>query len=229
MGLAGEQPWFHTAVRLLDVRRQDRVLAVFVDLGQARDLAALVGSRGQLLLVLRDREEGERLAAIGLPQVQVIVRPLTGNERFGRFDALLVAPATGPLPPLGAFADLARDNLRPGGRFTIDVPGADMVPALRAAARDLGWDGERLQPLCGIADDTLAECLRNAGLRNVNGLLGAHLLHLAAPADLAAMFAPALGLDEAATRELAHALVRQNGGTGAMDVLVHRTRLQGQR
>lgn len=229
MAQAGEQPWFHAAVRLLDVRRQDRVLAVHVDLGQARDLAALVGSRGQLLLVLRDRDDGEQLAALGLPQVQVLVHALAGDERFGRFDALLVGPTTGPLLPLGAFADLARDNLRPGGRFVVDVPGADMVPELRTAANDLGWADERLAPLCGIADDHLVESLRNAGLRNVHGVLGAHLLRVASPAELVALFAPALGLDDDAAIDLAHALVRRNGGTGGMDALVHRTRVQGLR
>jgi hypothetical protein len=56
-------------------------------------------------------------------------------------------------------------------------------------------------------------------------VLGTHLLHASAPADLVEPFAAALGLDEREQLELTHALVRAKGGTGPVDALVHRTRV----
>lgn len=229
MPLADLQPWFHAAVGLLDVRRQDRLLAFDLDPVQARDLAALVGARGGLVVILRDRDLAEQLAALDLPQVRVIAHRLAGDERFGTFDAALLAQATGPLLPMGAYADLARANLRPGGRLVVDVPGPEMVPDLGAAWTDLGWPRERWQPLQGLADDAFAASLRGAGLRNVHAVLGSHLLHLPTPGDLVEAFAAPLGLDERERLELTHALVRRRGSTGPLDVLVHRTRLQGLR
>ena len=229
MPIAEQQPWFHAAIGLLDVRRQDRLLAIDTDIPQARDLAALVGNRGELVLVLRDRETAERLVDLGLPQLQVYAHELTGDERIGTFDAALIAPCAGPLLALGAYADLARHNLRPGGRLVVDVPGPDMVPDLATAWADLGWDRGRLAPLHGISDDHFADVLRNAGLRNVHAVLGAHLLHLQAPAELVDTFAQPLGLDDEARLQLSHAVLRRRGEAGPFDALVHRTRLQALR
>jgi hypothetical protein len=224
-----QQPWFHAAIGLLDVRRQDRLLAIGVDSAQARDLATLVGNRGALTLVMPDRHAAEAVAALALEQVTVLALRVVPCERFGTFDAMLVATATGPLLPPGAYADLARANLRPGGRFVVDVPGLDMVPDLRGAWAEVGFAAERLAPLLGMADDQLAEVLRGAGLRNVQGVLGAHLLHNASPADLVDTFASALDLTDAERLQLTHALVRRRGGTGPLDALVHRTRICGLR
>jgi hypothetical protein len=229
MPIAEQQPWFHAAIGLLDVRRQDRLLAIDTDIAQARDLAALVGNRGELVLVLRDRKTAERLADLGLPQLQVFAHELTGDEQFGTFDAALIAPATGPLLPLGAYADLARRNLRPGGRLVVDVPGHDMVPDVASAWTDLGWDRGRLAPLEGVGDDRFAEVLRGAGLRNVHAVLGAHLMHVQGPAELVDTFGQALALDDDERVQLTHAIVRRRGGTGPLDALVHRTRLQALR
>lgn len=223
------QPWLRAAIGLLDVRRQDRLLAVDVGVDHARSLATLVGGHGSLTVVLGDRVAAEHVASFELPQVTVLAHPLAGGEQFGTFDALLLAPPTGPLLPPGAYGDLARANLRPGGRFVVDLPGADLVPDLTAVVQELGWPANRVLPLQGIADDQLAEVLRNAGLRSVSGVLGAHLLHLASPGDLVDGYADVLRLDEAERLQLTHALVRRRKGTGPLDVLVHRTRLMGQR
>ena len=228
MALTDPEPWLPAAIALLDVRRQDRLLACDVGAERARALAALVGKDGEMVVV-DDTMAAERLAAFDLPQVHALAHRLTGDEHFGTFDAMLITRPTGPLLPLGAYPELARRNLRPGGRLVIDLPGATMVPDLDAAWQSLGWDPERLQPLCGIADDVLAEALRNAGLRSVHSVLGAHLLHASTPDDVVEAFASALQIDDREQRELTHALVRTKGGHGPLDLLAHRTRLSALR
>ncbi len=225
MPLTDPAPWMQAAIGLLDVRRRDRLLACEVDIAPARALATIVGREGELVVVLADAVPAHELAALDLPQVRVLAHRLRGDERFGTFDALLLAPPFGPLLPLGSWAELARANLRPGGRLVVDVPGTSMVPDLAAAWRTLAWDESRLQPLVGVGDDVLADALRGAGMRNVHAVLGSHLLHGSTPADLVEAFSAPLRLDQREQLELTHALVRGKGGTGPVDTLVHRTRV----
>jgi hypothetical protein len=140
-----------------------------------------------------------------------------------------VAPPHGPLLPPGGYVDVLRANLRPGGRFVVDVPGPDMVPELRAAWQDAGWPRDRFAKLQGIPDDALVEALRNGGLREVHGVLGSHLLPALPAADLVDAFAAAIGLTEAERLPLTHGLMRRCGTTGPAELLVHRTRLHGLR
>ncbi|MEO6597899.1 MAG: hypothetical protein ABIP94_24415 [Planctomycetota bacterium] len=205
------------------------MLALHCGLQQANDVATLVGGRGEVTIVQPDRRAAEAMAESTLPQIRVLAHALQGDEHFGTFDAMLVVPPTGPLLPTGAYADLARSNLRPGGRFVIDVPGLVMQPDLAIAWSSLGWPEDRLQPLRGLADDNLAEVMRGAGLRRVEAVLGSHLLHVSTPADLVDTFAEAVDLSNDERIELTHAIVRRRGGAGPLDALVHRTRLQALR
>jgi hypothetical protein len=229
MSVGSAFPWLAAAISLLDVRRHDRMLACDVDVGSARSLAALVGKDGELVVVCRDAAIADELASLELSHVRVLARCVSGGERFGTFDAMLIVPPTGPLLPIGAYVDLARTNLRPGGRLVLDVPGPEMVRDLTIACADAGFEIGRCAPLCGIADDELAAALRNGGLRDVHAVLGAHLMHLGSPADLVALFATPLALDDADVLTLTHAIVRQKGGTGPIDALVHRTRVLARR
>jgi hypothetical protein len=222
-------PWFHSAVERLDVRRRDRLLAFECEATEAHALRHLVGDQGELVLVMREREQAEHIAAFDWPRVRVLAHEADGSETFGAFDAFLVARATGPLLPAAAYARLVRNNLRPGGRFVVDLPAPDMVPDLRAAWLAAGRDAGGLAALVGPSDVELAAALRAAGLRNVHAALGSHLLHLTAPADLVEAFASALGLDAELRTELTHALVSRRQDPGPIDALVHRTQVGGQR
>jgi len=226
---ADGQPWFHAAVQLLDLRSKDRILCLACTAREASALANVVGSRGELTVVLADREAAEAIAAHAPANVEVVVRRLDGSEQFGSFDALLAAPRWGPLPLVDAFAGIARHNLRPGGRCVVDVPAPEMLPELAGAAIELGWTSDRLSNLRGIADDDLAAAMQAAGLRGVHSLLATHLLHAGTPLELVDLFAAALPVPPAERIELAHAIVRRRASPGGLDALVHRTRVQAQR
>src|SRR5690606_9313468 len=105
-----------------DLRQKDRVLAIHTDPRQVRALATLVGKGGALTVVQPDRTIAESLAELNLPHVEILANVLVGTERFGSFDALLCATTLCPDLPIGAYGELPRRNLRPGGRLAIDLP-----------------------------------------------------------------------------------------------------------
>jgi hypothetical protein len=225
----GEQPWFHTAIELLDVRRQDRVIAIDADVAQARALRALVGSTGSLTLVHHEAAQAEAFAGLSWPGLRVHVRQPDPATSYGDFDALLIAPGSGPLLTPRDHAAIAHANLRPGGRFVIDLPAPVCAPDLETAWRDLGFADERLELLRGPTAESIVEALAATGLRNVRQLLGAHLVPAANPAEYVACFHAALQLSDDEARGLADAVARRRGGIGPLEALWHRTRVAGQR
>lgn len=226
---ADGRPWFHAAVKLLDPRPKDRVLALSCSAREAAALAHLVGHRGALMVVQPERDEAEAIAGQVPAHVEVVVGQLDGSEHFGSFDALLAAPCWGPRPDTVTLAAVARRNLRPGGRCVIDLPAPEMLPELTGAAADLGWPLSHLDNLRGVADEDLAAALRADHLRGVQSLLATHMLHLGSPLELVDLVAGALPVEPAQRIELAHAIVRRRGSPGPLDALVHRTRVQAQR
>lgn len=226
---ADGQPWFHAAVQLLDLRAKDRVLALACSAREAGALASLIGSRGALTVVHEQRDTAEAIAGQVPSQVEVVVHELDGDECFGTFDAVLAAPRWGPLYTTEVYAGIARHNLRPGGRCVFDLPAPEMLPELAGAATELGWTAASLARLRGIADDDLAAAMRAVGLRGVHSLLATHLLHLGTPLELVDLFADGLTIEPGQRVDLAHAIVRRRGAAGALDALVHRTRVQAQR
>lgn len=222
------EPWAPAAIRSLDVRPGDRVLACCVSLATARMLAAEVGREG-LLMVVGDARTAHQLANLRMPWLQAYAHALHGGERFGTFDAVLVCAMAPPPLPLAAWAALARDNLRLGGRVVLDLPGARSAPDLDAAAAAAGWPADRLAALAGVDDAGLVAALTTAGLRDARRELAATLLRAGSPADAVAGFARPLDLDDAAQRDLAAGLVRHARTTGPIELLVHRTRVVAKR
>jgi len=229
MEVALAQPWFDSALERLQVRSDNRLLAIDPSIVAVTALRSLVGKGGELTLVVFDRDIAEQLAEHQWDRVTVLAHATTGDETFGAHDSLLIVPRTGPLLPIECYCTLARNNLRPGGRFLIDLPGEDMLPDLRLAWETLGWDEERLQPLRGASDVELANLARDAGLRSVHAALGSHLLHADSATDLAAAFAEELGLSDDEITQLGHEIVSKRQTDGPVDALVHRTQVAGQR
>jgi hypothetical protein len=188
MAFAEPEPWAPAAIARLDVRPGDRALACCVSLATARALAAAVTRDGSLVVVGEPRT-AHQLANLRLPQLQAFAHPLRGGARFGVFDALLVCANTAPDLSADAWAELARANLRPGGRAVFDLPAPNAVPGFAAAAAAAGWPAERLAALAGPDDGALADALRRAGLRDVQRELASDLLrapHARAGAPLSA-------------------------------------------
>jgi hypothetical protein len=223
------QPWFDSALERLEVRKGNRLLAIDPSISEVIALRGVVGNSGQLTLVVQDRQIAEQLAEHLWARVTVLSHETTGGETFGSHDSVLIAPRTGPLLLVEDYAELIRNNLRPGGRFVIDLPAENMLPDIRNAWLELGWDEERLHALRGVRDIELTEAARAAGLRSVHAALGSHLLHAASPAELAVAFSETLGLNDDEITELAHAMVRLRQTDGPVDALVHRTQVRGQR
>lgn len=222
-------PWFDSSMERLSLRRGERVLAVEPRRVDALSLLAAIGSDGELTAVIADRDRAERLAERQLPGLRVLAHEVEGTERFGAFDAALFALHTGPVLAPARYAELLRSNLRPGGRFVVDVPADDMIPDLSSAWREAAWDEEPLGVLRGPSDLELVEALRDAGLRSVESALGSHLLRAASAADIVASFAEELGLDDDRIVELAHGLVRLRRAAGPLELLVHRSQAGGRR
>ncbi len=223
------QPWFDSALERLDVRRGNRLLAIDPSISEVVALRSVIGNSGQLTLVVQDRQIAEQLAGHQWPELTVFSHETTGGETFGTHDSILIAPRTGPLLAVENYAQLIRNNLRPGGRFVIDLPAQSMLPDLVTAWQELGWEEEQMQPLQGVTDIELTEATRIAGLRSVKSALGSHLIHASSPAELAAAFAEPLAIDDDQITELGHAIVRIRKDSGPIDALVHRTQVSGQR
>jgi hypothetical protein len=221
-------PWFDRALERLELRRGNRVLALEPRLADVAALRGSIGDEGELTVTMQDRQLAEQLAGRDLAGLRVLACEASGGETFGAFDSVLVVARAAPLPP-DRYGALLRSNLRPGGRFVVDLPGADAVPDVRAAWLELGWDEEPLTAVNGPSDVELVEALRGAGLRGVASAVGAHIVRASSPGELAARFADDLQLDEDRCQELGEAIVRVRQSTGPLEALMHRSQATGQR
>lgn len=173
------------------------------------------------------RELAEAIARLGIPDVEVLAASLAGQESFGRFDAVLSCPLGLPAWPVDRYGFVLAANLRPGGRFLIDLPSPSCSPDLEAACRAVFGNGESLEALRGPSGGDLAASLSGAGLRAVKEHLAAHLLDLESAHDLAALFAPALPAMASRLDEIGVALSSRLLTNGRIQARVIRTRVLG--
>lgn len=229
-GEATIAPWFARAVQAIDLRRKDRLLLVLPgSVAAAKAVRPLVGSQGAITVLEPQRKVAEAIAA-QVEAVDVLALEPTPDERFGAFDAVLAAPFAGPLPEVAVWGGLLAHNLRPGGRFVVDLPAPDPLPDATAAAAALDPKlAAQLQALAGPPLDELTAVLQQAGMRRVEPLLGTHLLQLSSPLDLVDLVATACRLADEERSALLDALTRRLQSTAACETLLHRTALAGMR
>lgn len=222
-----DHPWFREAVQRLEPRRDERILLVTAPLvDYAAGLAQLAGDDGLVRVVEPHRATAEAIAEAGLDNVEVLALQPGSSDRFGSHDAMLGCPWTMPRWPLGDWAEIAVHNLRPGGRFVIDLPAESVAEPLAGAWRDIGGTPDQLEPLIGVSERELAASLRKRGLRQVEAAMATHLVQLESPSALAQEICAAVDAAERA-EDLALALTQRLRASTDADWVVRRTRVHG--
>lgn len=222
-----EHPWFPEVMDLLDLRRRDRVLLITAPHpSYVEAVAQRVGSGGDILVLEPDPDAAAKVAEV-MPQVEIIALAPTGQEMFGTFDALLACPLSTPDWPLELWAGVTTRNLRPGGRFAIDLPGEELCEDLSSCWVEVGGSEKSLLPIRGPAEQDLATSLRQGGLRMVAAAVGTHIVRVDSPHALASLGAALIHANVKQAEELGIALTRRLRTTGPVEVVFHRTRVRG--
>jgi SAM-dependent methyltransferase len=224
------QPWLEDSLDQLDLRPKDRCLLLGCPTpAHLAAVSQLVGRRASIVVVEPDADLAGQATKADHKRLEVLACAPRGDERFGTFDALLACPLTTMGWPLELWCQLISHNLRPGGRFVIDLPAESPNEPLRRAWADIGGDAAVLQALCGPAEAAVAHRLREVGMRSVEASVGTHVLHLESPSALARLVGE-LGLADAEQlADLERRLVEELRTNGEIDAVFHRTRVRGQR
>jgi len=224
-------PWLPRALQVLDLRRKDRLLLVLPgEVQVARAVAQLVGPQGEITVLEPRRRQAEAIAE-ALPAAEVLALQPSADDRIGSFDAVLAIPFATPPLPVAQWSGMVAANLRPGGRFVLDLPAPDPLPDVRSAALEgqLEFAERIVQGLCGPSAEELVGALHERGLRRVETLLGTHLVAVGSPFDLVDLVATAVRLDEDERTLLGEALARRLHSTAAIETLAHRSAVAGMR
>lgn len=224
-------PWLPRALQALDLRRKDRLLlALPGQVAVARAVAQQIGPQGALTVLEPRRKVAEAIAE-ALPAASVLLLNPGGDAQFGTFDAILSAPLQAPPIPVADWAALAAANLRPGGRFALDLPAPDPLPDVREAARtaQLPFADRLAAALSGPEEQSLTAALLSRGMRRVETLLGTHLLQFGSPFDFVDLIGAAVPLDEDERIQLGEALARRLQSTTAVETLAYRSAVAGMR
>jgi hypothetical protein len=224
------QPWLGEALQLAAPKRGERILQVTgQSLAQSRALLDLVGDKGRVLLVEAERGQAEVIRELEHPALTVLAHTPEEGESFGLFDAMFACPLRMPDWPRERWGDLASNNLRPGGRFLIDLPAEDFCSSLEAAWLQAGGAKDSIACWTGPSESELVESLRAAGLRRIEASLGTHLMRSESPRQLAEGSAGILGAGPEMIESLHLALTEILGTAGAVELVCRRTRVKGMR
>jgi hypothetical protein len=222
------QPWLQDALELLDLRRNDRVLVFSAPtMAHVAAVRRVVGTGGRTVVVEPDRNIAKQIAEQAEVDIEVLSHPPDGNENFGEFDAMLACPLFDPGLAPSSWGRLFSNNLRPGGRFVLDLPGEETNDHLAACWLESGGRPNALDGLRGPSKSDLAEALTSAGLRNVSASAGSHLVHLESPFALTTLVQETADLNEQMAEDLGRRLVERLKSTDEVDLVFHRTRVRG--
>ncbi len=223
-------PWLPRALQVLDVRRGDRLLLVAPgDVEIARAVADVLGSKGTLTVVEPRRGVAEAIAN-RLEGAEVLATT-PAIESYGSFDGVLATPLVTAAIPASTWAGLVARNLRPGGRFAVDLPAPAPLPEVTAAAADSGLPfATRLaEQLSGVEPEELFTALHDRGLRRVEPLLGTHLLAFDSPYDAVDFVGVGARLDDDERLHLGEAIARRLRSTTKVEIVAHRAAAAGMR
>ncbi len=229
--LSHEPPWLPRALQTLDVRRNDRLLLCLPGSDEVAIAVHSALSADGRLTVLEPRREAASAIATALPEAEVALTDVDADLQVGAFDAVLALPFAPRPRPAGVWAAFLRRNLRPGGRFCIDLPAHDPMPDVLEAAREgnLACKGRIEESFTGPSAEELAEALRNCGVRRAETLLGTHLVAFASPFEVSDLLAHELRLPADDAYELGSCLSRRLRSTAGVELRVLRSAVAGMR
>jgi hypothetical protein len=224
------EPWFEDVLTRANLSRGARVLQLSaLSPAQSRAILARLGSSGTLTIIEPDRYRASVVDALEHPGLSVLSYAPDGNETFGVHDALIACPPVSRGWPLNRWGELAVRNLRPGGRFVIDLPGERHCATVAEAWIEIGAPPEALLPWNGPNELSLAKLLRADGLREVEPTVSTHLVHFDSSLELARYAGGLLEAGEEVIAQLHPVLTQRLGTTTAAELLFRRTRVSGMR
>ncbi|MEO0481785.1 MAG: hypothetical protein AAF196_20150 [Planctomycetota bacterium] len=234
--LCEPEPWFLEALPQLGLREGSRVLMLTVGASdQVEAILQRIGAEGSLTIIEPDGDRVGSLERIQHESLTVLHYTPDGEESFGVHDLLLGAPLRTPCWADSMWGDLARSNLRPGGRFLLDLPGERHCAAASEAWLDVGGDEETLDRWNGPNERGLAKQLAQSGLRNVEGFATSHLMPFDSPQEAAESLAVMLGLDlrsedaQKRTDDLRLAIAKRCDAGANLELVFQRSRITGMR
>ncbi len=224
------QPWFAEAVGRLHLRKGARVLMLTAS---APDLCAhvlaSVGNDGHVTVLEPDVERAHHAEQLEHPGLAVLAYRPEGGETFGQHDALVACPATDRDWPMNLWGEVAKHNLRPGGRFVIDLPGVRHCEMIETAWQEIGAPADGLKAWNGPSETAMARLLRADGLRSIEAGVSAHIVAFASPHDAAAVACGRLNAGAEIAEGLQLALAKRFGTHTEVELLFRRTRVTGMR
>ena len=224
------EPWFEDVLARAHLSRGARVLQLTaLSPAQSRAILARLGSTGTLTIVEPDRYRASVVDALEHPGLSVLSYEPDGRETFGVHDALIACPPICRGWPLNRWGELAIRNLRPGGRFVIDLPGERHCATISEAWHEIRAPDEKLAPWNGPNEIGLAKLLRSDGLREVEPIVSTHLVRFDSPVELARYVGGLLEVGDDVVAGLQLALTRRLGGAAPAELLFRRTRVSGMR
>ena len=164
------EPWFAEALGRLGGLRGSRVIQIYGNVARTMALLEAIGGGGHLLVLEPNAFDAATIEeSIDHDGLHVVAYRPDGDEVFGQHDALVASPMVVDDHALNRWAQMARANLRPGGRFVFDLPGVQHCSAIADAWHEIGAPEDLLAPWNGPSDSALARVLRAKNFRQVEG------------------------------------------------------------
>ena len=223
------QPWLGDCLEVLEPNLGERVIQIG---GHPRPMTAAlrraVGPAGRVTVLEADRTDAELAATDAASGVEIVHAALSPPPSLGRHDCLIAVRESGDLFPARQQIALVRTNLRPGGRFLIDLPAPKPCELLQEAWRAAGGPQSSIASWTGPDANQLAEEFTASGMRGVEGASTTHLVRAESPRMLAAWLMARTDEAEPDLHDsLTIALTEAFRDQGPCDAVVHRSRVRG--
>lgn len=224
-------PWLPRTLNALELRKSERVLLCLSGSSATASAVRSLLSRGGRLTVLETRWSTSHEVGGNFEHTECIVGDVEPGSHVGRFDIVIVNPLAPPPRDTWIWSDFVARNLRPGGRYCIDLPAPDPAPDALAAAHDsnLACAAAIEKRFQGPPVEELVAALRRSGLRTAEALLGTHLVQFESPFDVSHLLGAELRLDADEATDLGEAIARRCKTSAALEIRMQRSTVVGMR